>query len=197
MDFIQVFFLLFIVMDPIGNVPLLLALLKGCQDQQYKSIVIREALFAFGILALFLWQGDLLIYYLNIDPSSLSIAGGVILFMISIRMIFKGSHQVFENEYRDDPWFVPVAMPAIAGPTAITTVILLKSKNELPISQIFIALALAVLLNTLLLLFSRRLSKWLGAQGINALDRLMGMLLSIISVNMMLSGIKEFFQQSI
>jgi len=192
MDLISIMVLLFIVVDPFGNIPFVLALLKDQDAKSFRKIVLREILIAYGILLAFFFQGNLILHYLGIREASISVAGGIILFIISIHMIFKGSSEVFTSEYGNDPIFVPIAMPYIAGPSAIATVMLIHSKLEGEWLVGLWALSLVMIINATLFVFSRSVGKLLGKRGLKALDRLMGMLLNLISVNMILNGIQGF-----
>jgi len=191
-ELIKVIVLLFLVIDPFGNIPFILSLLKKFDHKRFRSIVLREIFFAYIILNIFLLEGDLIIRYLNLNESSISIAGGIVLFIISLKMIFKGSENIFEEKYGDDPILVPIAMPSIAGPSAIATCILIKSDKNLTTLNSLLGLTAVIGFTLLILIFARAVGKFLGNRGLIALDRLMGMVLIIISVNMMLNGISLF-----
>ncbi len=174
MTWLQVSILLFLVLDPPGNLPLVLAILRKLTPPEYRKVILREMAIAFGILLLFLFTGEAIFSYLHIEKETLTISGGIILFIISLRMIFRGSGEIFENSYGDSPILVPIAVPAIAGPSAITTVILLQSNpaNSLPI--LLGALTAVCVVATAIFLLGQQLYRLLGPQGLNALDRFMG-----------------------
>ena len=191
-ELIKVVILLFLVTDPFGNIPFILSLLKEFDNRKYRSIVLREIFFAYIILIAFLLEGDLIIRYLNLEESSISIAGGIVLFIISLKMIFRGSQDIFEDKYGDDPVLVPIAIPSIAGPSAIATCILIKSDKALSVPNSIIGLSLVMLCTIIIMIFARTIGRFLGNRGLTALDRLMGMVLILISVNMILGGVSRF-----
>ncbi len=181
--------LLFLVIDPFGNLPFVLAILRDLPGPTYRRAIAREVGLAFIILMLFASVGDLLFGYLHINRSSLQISGGIILFIISLKMIFQSSSAIFADDYTRNPILVPIAVPSIAGPAAITTVMILHSQQKATLFDIFTALA-AVLAVTLMILFAgRRLKTILGDRGILALEKFMGLLLNLVSVNMIMEGL--------
>jgi MarC family membrane protein len=188
----EIAFLLFVVVDPIGNLPLVQAILGQLSGPDYRRVVTREVLIATCILAGFALTGGRVLAFLGVEQSSLRVAGGVILFLISLKMIFKTSAAIFENGYRDDPLLVPIAVPAVAGPSAITTLIILGTQGHAGRPMILAALALVMVLTYLTLLFGRMLSRLLEPRGISALEKLMGLLLNLIAVNMILAGVRSF-----
>lgn len=196
MDLIEIMVLLFIVVDPFGNIPFILALLKNSEAAEFRKTVLREVFIAYLILLAFFFQGNLILRYLGINEASISVAGGIILFLISIHMIFKGSGDVFTDEYGENPIFVPIAMPYMAGPSAIATVMLIHSRLDSQWHIGFLALTLVMTINAILFVLSRRIGNILGRRGLKALDRLMGMLLNLISVNMILRGIHAFLSSN-
>ncbi|MCU0821816.1 MAG: MarC family protein, partial [Spirochaetes bacterium] len=131
MNYMEIIILLFIVIDPFGNMPFVLALLQSCNGKKYQLIIARELLISFVILLVFFWQGDRILEVLNIEKGSLNIAGGVVLFIISLKMIFGNSRDLVSTECKDDPLIVPIAIPSIAGPSAITVMMFLKSHSKL------------------------------------------------------------------
>lgn len=191
-ELIKVVVLLFLVTDPFGNIPFILSLLKKFDKLKFRNIVLREIFFAYIILIVFLLEGDIIIRYLNLEESSISIAGGIVLFIISLKMIFRGSQDIFEDKYGDDPVLVPIAIPSIAGPSAIATCILIKSDKTLSVTNSIIGLSIVMLCTIVIMIFARTIGRFLGKRGLNALDRLMGMVLVIISVNMILGGVSRF-----
>ena len=195
MNYIEIIILLFIVIDPFGNIPFVLALLQSCSSRKYQMIIARELLISFAILLLFFWQGNRILELLNIEQGSLNIAGGVILFIISLKMIFGSSRDLVTTECGDDPIIVPIAIPSIAGPSAITVMMLLKSHSKLSFTEGILCLSIVMIISWLMFAVSRFLLKLLGENGMNAIARFMGMILNIISINMILAGIKEIIQQ--
>ena len=186
--------LLFLVMDPFGNIPFILSLLKNFSGKEYRKTVLRELFFAFIILLVFLFSGQYILHILHLSKASLSIAGGVILFIIAIKMIFTGSESIFEYKGEKEFFIVPIAIPLIAGPSSMATVMLLMATDSSKWAQWTIALVAACILNGIVLVSSRKLGELLGQRGLKAMDRLMGMILTTISVEMLITGVKSIVE---
>lgn len=185
--------ILLLVMDPIGNIPLFVALLKPVEPGRRTTIVARECAIAFGVLIAFVFFGNSILDLLGLSGSSLNIAGGVILFLIALRMIFRRPEGVFGDDMIEgEPFIVPLAIPSIAGPTAIATVVLLVSRAPQRMLEWVAAVTIAMLATLALLLFAERISKLTGERGLLALERLMGLILTAIAVEMLLRGIETF-----
>ena len=184
--------LLVLVTDPFGNLPLVLAALGRLDAAGYRRAVLRESLFAFGVLLVLGWGGAGLLHTFGITEPALHIGGGVILFLLSLRMIYGGPQGAFEDGYAADPLLVPIAVPAVAGPAAIATVILLSTQQQVPLWQLALALLGALLIALATFLPGRRIALWLGPRGVNAVEKLTGLLLNLIAVNMMLEGVRRF-----
>lgn len=197
MNLIETTLILLLVIDPFGNIPVVLAVLQKLENRAYARAIVREVVLAFVILFVFALAGQELLDYLNIRQSSLSVAGGVILFLIALKMIFGGTARMMDDDYSDDPVMVPIAIPLVAGPSAITTVIILHTREEIAAPMLLTALALVLLLCLLTFLTARRLHAWLGRRGLGAMEKLMGLLLSLVAVNMILEGIREFMTQGL
>jgi MarC family membrane protein len=185
--------LLFLVMDPFGNIPVFLCVLKNLPDEKQQKIIIRELVIALMILILFLALGPHLLEALQISEPSLRIAGGIILFLIAIKMIFGATEELFRDTSGGEPLIVPLAIPSIAGPAAIATVMLLTGQDPNRWPEWLIALLLAWLVTSIILLLSTRLDRILGQRGLTALEHLMGLILTAIAVEMFLQGILEVF----
>ena len=183
--------ILLLVVDPVGNIPLFAALLNDIRADRRTRIIVRECAIAFGVLVFFVLTGRSLLQVLGVSQTSLNIAGGVILFLIALRMIFRGNEPIF-GEQSGEPFIVPLAIPAIAGPTAIATVIVLASSAPGRIFEWLAAVASATGVTLALLLFADRISHRVGRRGLLALERLMGLILTAIAVEMLLRGIREF-----
>jgi multiple antibiotic resistance protein len=194
MGFTEIAVLLFLVSDPFGNLPLVLTTLRSLPEREYRFAVVRETAVAFLVLGFFAWSGAAIIERFGIAQASLHVAGGIVLFIISLRMIFPGRTDTVDEGYQEDPWFVPIAMPAIAGPAAITTVVVLK--NQAHAAHLFGALAFVFFISLAMFIYGRRVADWLKPTGMRALERLMGMLLCLLAVNMALYGIRLYFSES-
>lgn len=183
---------LFFIMDPLGNIPIFNAVLAGCDNTRRTRIVARELVLALLILLGFLFAGNAILGFLGLSQSSLSIAGGLLLFIISLRMIFPKALAVEDIDGADDPFLVPLAIPLIAGPSTIAMLLLLSSSQPGRLVDWSLALFLAWLGTTVLLIASPILMRVLGARGSRALERLMGMILVILATQMLLNGIRDF-----
>lgn len=185
---------LFLVMDPLGNVPLFHAILGDMEPRRRTRVIARELLIALLILLAFLLLGNTLMTFLGLSQSSLNIAGGVLLFIISLRMIFPPQHSSDEDKVVDDPFIVPLAVPLTAGPSTIAVLLLLSSNQPDRLLDWSAALFLAWVGATVILLFSPQLLAMIGKRGSRAMERLMGMILVILSTQMLLNGIRDFVQ---
>lgn len=179
---------LLLIMDPLGNIPLFLSTLKAVDRKRRKWIILRESFIAFIILVLFLFFGQYILEGMHISQPALSISGGIILFLISIRMIFPHNDQDGAGKPPVEPFIVPLAVPLIAGPSTMTMVMLLASQAPYDMSRWFIALFAAWFITTVILVFADNLRKILGERGLIAIERLMGMILTTMAVQMFLSG---------
>ncbi len=189
MTLFSAFVLLFLVMDPAGNVPMFLAALAPVAPERRRRVLVRELLIALGVLVTFLFLGPQLLALLGVSESGLSIAGGIILFLIAIRMIFPSAHAVTED-LDGEPFIVPLAIPFVAGPSAMATVMLVMSHDPLRWPTWLAALVLAWGASAALLLVANRLGRRLPRRGLVAVERLMGMLLTAIAVEMLIRGLR-------
>jgi multiple antibiotic resistance protein len=186
---------LFLIMDPIGNVPLFLSYLKDVDERRRPKVVARESLIALAILVCFLLFGPILVRVLHIGVPSLHIAGGVLLFLIALGMIFPGIARISissEDQRGGEPFIVPLATPFVAGPSTIATLMVFVSKEPQRLWEWLTALVVAWVLTTTILMLSSSLSRLLGPRGLVACERLMGMILTVVSVQMLLDGIGLF-----
>ncbi len=183
---------LFFIMDPLGNIPIFNAVLSKFDSSRRTFVVARELTIALVILLGFLFAGNSILGFLGLSQSSLNIAGGILLFIISLRMIFPKRTVAEEIEGADDPFLVPLAVPLIAGPSTIAILLLLSSSQPERLAEWSIALVLAWLGATILLVASPFLLRILGTRGSRAMERLMGMILVILATQMLLNGIRDF-----
>lgn len=183
--------LFFIVMDPLGNVPLFISVLRTVEPTHRRKIILRESLIGLAVLLLFLFQGGRLLALLHMSISSLSLAGGIILFLIALSMIFKGGEELFHADAHADPFIVPLAIPLIAGPSAISTVTLWSAQIGIDFIGVVVALLCAWLLGTIILLASGVIYRLLGPRVLMAVERLMGLMLAVISVEMLVNGLRQ------
>ncbi|TAJ55559.1 MAG: NAAT family transporter [Nevskiaceae bacterium] len=182
---------LFLIMDPLGNVPVFNSVLSKLAPERRAKVIVRELVVALVILMGCLLAGNGILAFLGLSQPSLNIAGGILLFIISLRMIFPGAEHASEFEVTD-PFIVPLAVPLTAGPSTIAVLLLLSSTRPELIFEWSVALVIAWLGTTLLLVCSPWLIKLIGSRGSRAMERLMGMVLVILATQMLLNGIRDF-----
>jgi multiple antibiotic resistance protein len=192
MNLLSIAFTLFVLMDPIGNIPLYISFLKNVPPQRQKKVICRELLIALLIVIFFYFIGDSLMKFLHVEGDTIQIAGGIILFLICLKMIFPPAHDAHDAMPHDmEPFIVPLAVPLIAGPSVLAAVIIYskqESSNWVMLGAIFIAWIASLII----LLGASFLQKILGWRGILAMERLMGLVLILIAVQMFLSGVSGF-----
>ncbi|GGY08619.1 NAAT family transporter [Massilia dura] len=191
-NFFQTFILLLLVTDPFGNVPLFAAALQPVPPARRPRIVVRECLIAFAVLLVFMFFGRPFLHALSLSEVSLRIAGSVILLLIAIRMVFPHPDGVLGKNEGGEPFIVPLAIPALAGPSALATVLLFSSETRGDVMIHVAALAAVVVVWLAVFLGADRLQRVLGTQVMTAFERLMGLILAAMSVEMLLGGIREF-----
>ena len=190
MTLVSAFVLLFLVMDPFGNIPMFAAALAPVAPERRRRVLVRELGIALALLVLFLFAGPTVLRTLGISEPSLSIAGGIILFLIALRMIFP-SHGSLNEEVEGEPFIVPLAIPFVAGPSALAAVMLIMSADPARWAEWLGALLLAWGSTAVILLLANRLGRFFGRRGLVAVERLMGMVLTAVAVEMFLRGLGE------
>jgi MarC family membrane protein len=184
--------LLFLILDPLGNVPVFLTLLKPLSPARRRVVLARELVIALAVLFLFLFAGKLILDAMHIRQESVSIAGGIVLFLIGIRMIFPTTEGLVGEVPEGEPFIVPLAIPLVAGPSGMAAVILMGSNDPARLADWSLALFLAWLATATILFSATYLYKLLGARVLIAVERLMGMLLVTLSVQMFLDGVQTY-----
>jgi multiple antibiotic resistance protein len=182
---------LILVMDPLGNIPVFLSILNSVDPKRRQWIILRESIAALIILTLFLFGGQHIMDIMHISQPALAISGGIILFLIAIRMIFPHP-EAEQTRLQSEPFIVPLAVPLVAGPSTMTMVMLLASQQPYAMFEWFIALVTAWFVTTVILVFADFFRKILGDRGMLAVERLMGMILTTMAVQMFLTGFKQF-----
>lgn len=192
-EFLATLLLLLILLDPLGNIPLLIALLRPLPAARRPRIILRENAIAALLLVAFVFIGDWLLSALRLSPAALEISSGLILFMIAVRMVFPGRERDEEESSREDePLIVPIAVPMIAGPASLATV-LLSSRQDPQSGMLVMAILTAIVINAAILLAGERLARLFGRAGLAAMERLMGLILTTMAVQMLISGIRRAF----
>ena len=192
MTIVSATILLFLILDPLGNVPVFLSLLKPLAPARRRVVLVRELLIALGVLFAFLWAGKIVLDAMHIRQESVSIAGGIVLFLIGLRMIFPPPEGLLGEIPEGEPFIVPMAIPLVAGPSGMAAVILMGSQEPDRLAEWSLALFLAWLGTAVILFSATYLYKVLGTRVLTAVERLMGMLLVTLSVQMFLDGVAGY-----
>ncbi|CAM4120883.1 MULTISPECIES: YhgN family NAAT transporter [Vibrio] len=193
MDTISAAVMLFLIMDPMGNLPIFSSLLKHVDKKRRRIVLIRELVIALLVMLLFLFAGDNILTFLSLNKEAVSISGAIILFLISLKMIFPPEGGLGASlGAGEEPLIVPLAIPLMAGPSIIATLILLAHKDPTRMFDWSLALVAAWLASAVILMFSELFERIVGEKGLQAVERLMGMLLLMIAVQMFLNGIESY-----
>ncbi len=184
--------MLFLILDPLGNIPVFLSLLKPLPPKRQRIVLVRELLIALAVLMAFLWGGKYALELMHLRQESVAIAGGIVLFLIGIRMIFPRPEGLMGAVPDGEPFIVPMAIPLIAGPSGMAAVMLMGSNEPTRLADWSLALMLAWGATAAILMSSPLLYRLLGMRALTALERLMGMLLVAISVQMFLDGLSAY-----
>lgn len=177
-------------MDPLGNIPAFLSILKSVPPARRRMVLVREILIAYVVLLVFLFLGDYVLQFLRLDQETLSIAGGIVLFLIALRMIFPGDGGIAGDPLEGEPFVVPLAIPLFAGPSTLAALLLLQRSAPGHTTSLLIAITIAWALGGAILLSSTFFYRLLRERGLIAIERLMGMLLVMVAVQMLVNGLK-------
>jgi len=194
MSILSATILLILIMNPLGNIPFFLSVLKPIKPRRHAYIIIRETFFAYLLLVIFMLFGQVFLNSIQITEQALGISGGIILFIIAIHMIFPEEKRHTKRPSESEPFFVPLAIPMTAGPGALTTVMLFSTTQPDKKLIWIAAITTASFVVGVILLAGHYLSKYLGEKGLIALERLSGMMLTAMAVQMFLSGINAYFR---
>ena len=192
-SFLSAFILLLLVLDPLGSLPVFIPLMRDVVPARRARVAVREVLIAFGVLFVFMFFGDVFLRVMRLSERSLEVAGGVILLMVAIRMIFSHAGGVYGTPEGKEPFIFPLAVPLLAGPSAMATVLLLASRQPDQLGSWVGALCAAMAVSGVVLLLCERIRKLLGDSVVSALEKLMGLVLTAIAVDMILAGLKLYF----
>jgi MarC family membrane protein len=185
--------LLFLVMDPFGNIPLFMTAMGSVDPERHNRVIARELLIALGVLIVFLFLGQYLLTVMQISGDALNAAGGVVLLLIAIRMVFPRGGGLSEELPDGEPFIVPLAIPYVAGPSAMASVMLIMNREPGRWPEWLAAVVIAWAVSGLIIASSGAMVRLLGRRALVALERLMGMLLVAVAVQMLLSGVVRFF----
>ncbi len=192
-SFLSAFILLLLVLDPLGSLPVFIPLMRAVPPERRTRVALREVLIAFVVLFAFMLFGDVFLRVMRLSERSLEVAGGVILLMVAIRMIFSAEGGVYGTPEGKEPFIFPLAVPLLAGPSAMATVLLLASRQPDRVLAWTGALTCAMAVSGVVLLLCDRIRRWLGDSVVSALEKLMGLVLTAIAVEMILAGLKQYF----
>ena len=192
--FLSATILLVLITDPIGNIPIFANALKNVPVERRPQVILREVLIAFALLLTFMFVGEGFLHVMNLSDLALQIGGGVILFLIALRMVFPPP-DLGESEQTEEPLIVPLAVPAIAGPSALATVLLLVSQQPERRMEWIGALCVTMLISAIVLVSAERIQRVIGTRLVTAVERLMGLVLVSVAIEMMLRGFKTFALQ--
>lgn len=193
-EFVSSFVLLILIVDPVGNIPIVSSLLQSVEARRRRLVILRECGIAFLLLLGFLFSDRAFLAMMRLSEESLSIAGGVILFLIAVRMVFKHEEGLFGDVRTGEPFIVPLAVPLIAGPSSMASVMLMASREPQRMATYVGALSAVMAATALILLGSGWITRVVGRRAVEALEKLMGLVLTAIAVEMLLSGIKRFVE---
>ena len=186
--------LLFLILDPLGNIPVFLSLLEPLPAKRRRWVLIRELLIALVVLFIFLWAGRYVLAAMHLRQESVSIAGGIVLFLIGLKMIFPSPEGMFGETPEGEPFIVPMAIPLVAGPSGMAAVMLFSTQYPDRMLDWSLALTMAWLGTAVILFSATSLYKLLGKPVLIAVERLMGMLLVAISVQMLIDGVVSYLK---
>jgi MarC family membrane protein len=193
-SFLSAFILLLLVLDPLGSLPIFIPIMRGVAPGRRQLVALRELGIAFAVLFAFMFFGDAFLRLMRLSERSLEVAGGVILLMVAIRMIFSSEGGVYGGGVEGkEPLIFPLAVPLLAGPSAMATVLLLASRQPARVVEWVGALACAMAVSGVVLMLCDRIRRWVGDSVVSALEKLMGLVLTAIAVEMILAGLKRYF----
>jgi multiple antibiotic resistance protein len=181
----------FLMINPIGNYPAILALIKESSFQRQKQIMLREGIFVFILALVFQFFGDYFLKLMQIQAPALSLCGGILVFLVAIKMIFPTPQLAGVTQHKQEPFIVPIATPLLVGPGTLT-IIMLTAANEPNPLKVSAAISIACTGVLAVLMAGPYLQKVLGKRGLQALEQVMGMLLVLMAVEMILGGLGNY-----
>ena len=189
-NFVSATILLVLITDPVGNIPVFASALKGVAPERRRWVILREVLIAFALLLTFMMVGEGFLRVMNLSKLSLQFAGALVLFIIALRMIFPPPQSV-QADLPGEPLIVPLAIPALAGPSALATVLLLASQAPERRLEWVAALSVTMLVCAVVLVLAERIQRWAGERFVVAVERLMGLILVAVAVEMFIQGWRQ------
>lgn len=195
-SFSSALLLMFLMADPLGNIPLFIAALKQVPARRRTFIILRECAIAALVLAVFAFVGKPFLDALGLSQAALSIGGGLIVLLMAIRMVFPSKEGVFGESPSGEPFIVPMAVPALAGPSTLATVLVLVGSGPGRIVEWLSVVVITMFLSAVILIFADRIQQIVGERTTAAFERLMGLILATMAVQMFLSGITSYIQMT-
>jgi MarC family membrane protein len=193
-NFLSAFVLLLLVLDPLGSLPVFISVMRGVAPERRRLVAVRETGIAFAVLLAFMFSGQGFLRLMRLSERSLEVAGGVILLIIAMRMIFQSGAEVYAGDGKPrEPLIFPLAVPLMAGPSALATVLLLASRQPDRLVDWIGALTAAMAVSGVVLMGADRIRKLLGHSMVSAIEKLMGLVLTAIAIEMVLAGLKRYF----
>jgi MarC family membrane protein len=192
-SFLSALILLLLVLDPLGSLPIFIPIMNTVPRERRYWVAAREVTIAFAVLFAFMFFGEAFLRVMRLSERSLEVAGGVILLMVAIRMIFSHEGGVYGTPEGKEPMIFPLAVPLLAGPSAMATVLLLASRQPERVMTWVAALTCAMAVSGAVLMLCDRIRRWVGDSVVSAVEKLMGLVLTAIAVEMILAGLKRYF----
>ena len=196
-SFVSALLLMFLMAAPLGNIPIFISALKSVPEHRRSRVVIRECVIAALILCIFAFGGKAFLDALGLSQAALSMGGGLIVLLMAIRMVFPSKEGVFGEAPGGEPFIVPLAVPAIAGPSTLATILLLVGSDPDRIPEWLLVVVLTCAISAAILVFAERVQKIVGERTTAAFERLMGLILATMAVQMFLTGITQFIQTTL
>ena len=192
--FLSALVLLLLVLDPFGSLPVFISVMRQVAPERRTRVALRESALAFAVLLAFMLTGQAFLSLMRLSERSLEVAGGVILLIIAMRMIFASGGEIYAADSKGrEPLIFPLAVPLLAGPSAMATVLLLASRQPERLLSWIGALTVAMVVSAAVLLGADRIRRWIGSSMVSAIEKLMGLVLTAIAVEMILAGLKRYF----
>ncbi|MDQ1237491.1 MAG: hypothetical protein O5V64_321 [Wigglesworthia glossinidia] len=191
---------LFFIIDPFGNLPIIISMLHKYDTDKQRLIILREMFIALIFMTIFLFFGENILSLFNLKIEIISISGGIILFLMAIKMIFQENQNIknIKSQHHDQvPFIIPIAIPLLAGPGMFSTLVFLSQRNKVDILYIFYSLIISWSLSLIVLLCFITIFKLFNNKGVNELERFMGLILIMLSIQIFLDGIKNYFNLTI
>jgi multiple antibiotic resistance protein len=194
MEFFSIALTLFLIMDPFGNIPIFIPILEKVRPERRRKVMIRELFLALVVIVVFIFSGKYLMSLLSLRQESVAIAGGLILFLIAVKMVFPSHDTEIRKDMEDEPLLVPMAVPLMAGPSMLAVLLLFASSGNPPLLELLLAAFLAWAGSFIVLVSSTYLFRFFAKRGLAAMERLMGMVLVVLAVQLFLDGLTTYLK---